>query len=213
MSRYRIISTATLLLLIIASGCEDNPTSVSSPRYSELSDSSFAVGDSSNLEVVNFAGNMVVLLGNPGVVRIVATKWARQPRDLDQLEVEMVEQQNGVRVTTANPSALLNVWVDLEITVPEDTRPRLESGAGNTRYRGLAEGESRFALGAGSITLELPANVNVRVDLSVGAGSIDVNFPVAGQVREHIVEGIIGTGADGRIEAQVGSGRIIVNRQ
>lgn len=213
MSRYRVISSVALFLLILALGCGDNSTSVSSQRYSELSDSSFAVGDSSVLEVDNFAGSVDVLPGNPGVVRVVAKKWAGDAGDLDQIEVEMIAVQNGVRVTTANPSALSNVSVDLEITVPPDTRPTLINGAGKTSYVGRAEGVSRFALGAGSITLKLPADVNVEVYLSIGAGSIDVDFLVDGQVSEHIVDGIIGTGADGRIEAQVGAGAIIVIRQ
>lgn len=213
MSRYRVIFSSAMFLLIPVLGCGDNPTSVMNQRFSELSDSSFTVGDSSVLEVVNFAGMVDVLPGNPGVVRVAAKKWAGQPGDLDQLEVEMVEEPNGVRVTTANPSALLGVTVDLEITVPPDTRPTLESGAGSTSYRGPAEGESRFAVGAGSIKLELPADVNVEVHLSVGAGSVDVDFPVDGQVSEKVVDGIIGTGADGRIEAQVGAGSITVIRQ
>jgi hypothetical protein len=64
--------------------------------------------------------------------------------------------------------------------------------------------------GAGIITLRLPADVNVEIYLSVAAGTVRVDFPVVGQVNEHVVDGVIGTGADGRIVAQVGSGRIIV---
>jgi hypothetical protein len=125
----------------------------------------------------------------------------------------MVETQNGVRVTTANPSGLDHVSVDLEITVPRDTRPTIQIGAGTVSYEGDAEGESRFATGAGTIHLKLPDDVNVQVRLQVGAGSIRVDFPVKGQVSDNVVNGIIGSGADGRIEAQVGAGAIVVSRQ
>jgi hypothetical protein len=216
-TRWCAFATAALALallwLISAPGCGDDSTSVSSQRYSERSDSSFAVGDSSVLEVNNFAGNVDVLPGNPGEVRVVVEKWAGRPGDLGRIEVEMVKLQSGVRIATTNPSDLGNVSVDLEITVPPDTRPMLQDGAGGISYRGRAEGECRFAVAAGSITLELPADVNVEVHLSVGAGTIHVDFPVDGQVSDHVIDGIIGTGADGRIEAQVGAGRIIVIRQ
>jgi hypothetical protein len=210
MRRYKAIGYVALFLLILALGCGDDSTSVSSRRYSELADSTFAVGDSSVLAVNNFAGSVTVLPGNPGVVHVAVTKWAGDREDLDQVEVEIIEVQNGVRVTTANPSDLVGVSVDLDITVPSDTRPTLQNGAGSMSYEGQAEGECYFATGAGSITLKLPVDVNVEVYLSVGAGSIQVGFPVDGQVSEHVVNGIIGTGADGRIQAQVGSGSISV---
>lgn len=209
----RAVWGLTLLSLVLALGCSDDSTSVSSPRYSERSDSTFAVGDSSVLEISNFAGKVAVTPGNAGLVQVVAEKWAARQEDLDEIEVEMVELQNGVRIGTANPSGLDNVSVDLEVTVPGDARPTIQSGAGEIAYEGLAEGECTFSTGAGTLTLRLPPNVNAEVYLAVGAGTIRVDFPVVGRVTDHVVDGIIGTGTDGRIVAQVGAGQIIVTSQ
>jgi len=213
MNRHRVILNVALILSMAALGCNDDPVSVSSQTYSELSEGSFTVGDSGVLEVSNTAGKVEVLPGDSGVVHVVATKRAEQEEHLDQIAVEMVQLQNGVSVTTTSPSGLNNVSVDLEITVPSDMRPTLLNGAGGTIYEGRAKGECRFLTGAGSIELKLPADVNAEVSLSVGAGSIRVDFPVNGQVGENLVEGTIGTGADGRIEARVGAGNITVSRQ
>lgn len=209
----RAIRVVALLLFVSALGCSDDSTGVSSQKYSERSDSSFAVADSSVLEINNFAGNVTVAPGIPGVIHVVAEKWASRRADLGEIEVEMTELQNGVRVVTSNPSGLTGVSVDVEATAPTDTRPAIQTAAGNIAYEGRAEGECSFATSAGSITLRLPADVNVEVHLSVGAGTIEVGFPVVGQVAAHAVDGTIGTGADGRIVAQVGAGRIVVVSQ
>ena len=201
------LSGIALLLSPSVMGCGEDST-VPNQRYSQLFGTSFAVGDSSVLEVSNFAGNVDVVPGNPGGVRVAFEKWAGREEDLDQIEVELVKLPNGVRVVSTNPLKLSQVSVDLEITVPPDTRPTLENGAGNIGYEGLAEGLCRFATGAGSITLELPADVNIEVYLATGAGSIHVGFLVIGQGGSHLVEGIIGTGLDGRVEAQTGAGNI-----
>ena len=213
MYRSGAILFVALLLLITAMGCDDDPITVSHPKYSALSDSSFAVADSSVLVVNNFAGNVDVLPGAPGVVQVTVTKWARQEGDLGEIGVEMIEMQNGVSITTANPLELTSVSVDLEITVPPDTRPDLKIAAGEMKYEGRAEGQCLFMVAAGSIALQLPADVNVEVYLSVAAGSIQIDFPVDGRVSERVVEGTIGTGVEGYVEAHVASGNISVTRQ
>jgi len=209
----RAARSATLFLCVAALGCSDESVTVTNPRYSAQSDSSFTVADSSALEISNFAGRVIVTPGSPGEVHVTVTRWAERTVDLAGIEVEMVELANGVRITTDNPSHLNGVSVDLEVTVPADTRPVLQNGAGEVSYTGRAEGTCVFGTAAGSITLRLPANVDVEVHLSVGAGTIRVDFPVVGTVEAHLVDGVIGTGADGRITAQVGAGSIVVTPQ
>lgn len=213
MSLGRVKWSVTLLLFVWALGCSDDSTSVSNRRYSELSDSSFAVGDSSTLQISNFAGTVRVTPGAAGMVSVVATKWAAQEPDLGGIELEMVQLQNGARVETENPIHLTGVSVDLEVAAPPDARPFLQVAAGNIDYKGRAEGQSLFSTSAGNITLKLPADVNVEVHLSVASGSIRVDFPVNGQITEHRIDGAIGTGADGRIVAQVAAGKITVVSQ
>ena len=156
---------------------------------------------------------VTVTPGAANVVDVVAEKWAGREQDLDAIELEMLALQNGVRITATNPLKLNGVWVDVDATIPLDMRPRIEVGAGDIAYRGPAQGETLFATGAGNITLTLPAGVNVEVLLSVGSGTVRVDFPVVGQVNDHVVDGVIGTGADGRIVAQVGAGSIVVESE
>ena len=90
---------------------------------------------------------------------------------------------------------------------------RLDTGAGNIDYQGTPQGECRFETGAGNITLALPADLNVQVDLDTGAGNIDVDYAVDGQVTRTEVNGVIGDGSQGSIYAQTGVGNIDVVRR
>lgn len=211
--QLRYAPIIAVLLFAATAACSDESTTVSPPRYSQTSDSTVAVGDSSTLEISNFAGLVTVTAGAAGSSHIVVRRWSGTPSNLDEIDVVIEELQNGLHVTTTNPLGLSNVSVDLEAMVPADTRPSIMVGAGQIHYAGSAEGESFFGTGAGNITLRLPASVNVEVSLTAAAGSVRVDFPVVGQVGTHTVEGIIGTGADGRIVAQAGAGEILVTRQ
>ena len=208
-----MILGVTVLSAFLALGCSDDSTSVSSQRYSARLDSTFAVGDSSVLEISNFAGEVTVTPGNAGLVQVVAEKWAARQGDLNEITVDMVALQNGVHVEADNPSSLKSVSVDLEVTVPADIRPAVQVAAGSIAYEGLGEGECAFSTAAGSITLKLPPNIDAEVYLSAAAGRISIDFPVVGVVTEHLVDGVIGSGADGRIVATVGAGQIIVTSQ
>lgn len=90
---------------------------------------------------------------------------------------------------------------------------RLDTGAGSIRYQGTPQGECRFETGAGNITLVLPADLNVRVDLDTGMGNIDVDYVVDGQVTRTEVNGVIGDGSQGSIYAQSGTGNIDLIRR
>ncbi len=91
---------------------------------------------------------------------------------------------------------------------------RLNTGAGGIHYEGAAQGDCRFQTGAGSIRLVLPPALNVEVDLDTGMGSVDVEYSVeGGQVSRREVRGVIGTGAEGRIEAHTGTGSIDLIRR
>lgn len=210
MDRHVTAFAIILLVLLAALGCEDEPTATSDERYSEIVEESFAVGNSSSLTIQNFVGSVDVRPGESGVIQVRAVKWAERPEDLEEIDVEMSMMQGGVHIMCDNPSELDDVSVDLEVTTPADTRPTVTNGVGSTTYEGRAEGECHFQTGVGSIRLALPADVNVSVQLAVGVGSIEVEFPVVGQVGETVVNGIIGTGLDGEIDAHVGVGSIVL---
>ena len=210
MSRFVAGEIAVLFLVIFLSACGDDSTSTPVQGFSQRLEESFTVGDLSDLRVSNFAGTVIVRQGSAGVINIVAIKRAARAEDLDQLDVQMVVLQNGVEVTATNPLQLTQVSVDFEIRAPLDVQPVIQVAAGAIDYKGSGIGLSSFTTAAGSVTVRLPADVNVEVLLTVGAGTISIGFPVVGLVEDQRIDGIIGTGVDGRIEASVAAGEIMV---
>ena len=87
---------------------------------------------------------------------------------------------------------------------------RLDTGSGSVEYLGAPEGECRFETGSGRIVLRLPAALDARVDLSTASGTVDVAFPVEGEVGRRDVRGVIGSGEEASIFAQTGTGDIQV---
>ena len=213
MSRFRAGANAVLFLVIFLSACGDDSTSTPVQVFSQRLEESFTVGDLSVLKVSNFAGKVIVRQGSAGVINVVATKRAARAEDLDQLDVQMVALQNGVEVSATNSLQLTQVSVDFEITAPLDVQPLIQVAAGSIDYEGSGIGQSSLTTAAGSVTVSLPADVNVEVLLTVGAGTISIGFPVVGLVEDQRIDGIIGTGVDGRIEASVAAGEIVVSPQ
>jgi hypothetical protein len=90
---------------------------------------------------------------------------------------------------------------------------RLGLGAGEITYEGNPTGDCRFHTGAGNISLRVPDDLNMKVDLGAGLGRVDVDFAVAGTVKPREVEGTIGDGSQGTIRAQSGAGNVSLRRQ
>jgi hypothetical protein len=88
---------------------------------------------------------------------------------------------------------------------------RLGTGAGSIQYQGSPAGHCSFESGAGDIRLRLPADPDVRVDLNIGLGSIDVGYDVDGSTSPRDVSGVIGDGSQASIYANTGLGLISVN--
>lgn len=85
----------------------------------------------------------------------------------------------------------------------------LDTGAGAVEYHGDPRGECAFQTGAGSVMLHLPGDLNARVHLRTGIGSINLgSFDVDGQTGGTEVDGVIGSGEDATIEATTGAGSI-----
>ncbi len=84
----------------------------------------------------------------------------------------------------------------------------LDTGTGSITYRGELWDDCRFESGAGSIELRLPVDLDMEVDLGTGAGTIEVGYAVDGIVGKREVKGVIGSGRDGSIYAQTGTGGI-----
>jgi hypothetical protein len=90
----------------------------------------------------------------------------------------------------------------------------LETGAGNIDYDGEPQVEGTFETGAGNITLHLPADANVEIDLETGIGIIGLGgFAVQGDTSGTDVRGTIGTGEQATIVADTGVGNISLVRR
>jgi hypothetical protein len=148
-----------------------------------------------------------------------------KPSSLDNVSVDLeITSPTGTRLGADTGAG--NVEVD-DITGEIDAhsgagdidvrgaagKARLDTGAGSIRYQGTPQGECRFETRAGSITLTLPVDLNVQVDLEARTGDIDVDFSVDGQVTRREVQGVIGSGAQGTIYAHSGAGNIDVVRR
>jgi hypothetical protein len=87
-------------------------------------------------------------------------------------------------------------------------RMHLDTGTGSIAFRGELWEDCRFETGAGSIELRLPTDLDMEIDLGTGAGTIEVGYSVDGIVGKREVRGVIGSGQDGSINAQTGTGGI-----
>ena len=269
----------------------------------ESIEQAFKVGSAPTLEVDNFAGSVSVRAGKGDTIDVIGTKRASSGRNLDLIEVEMSERENGLVIRTRKPVSLGSAWVEWEITAPVGTRldlnvgsgsidvrgldggvvvdtgsgsltlvdlegaldahsgsgsididgvtgnvrahtgsggidarnvtgeidahtgsgrievrggsgqARLDTGSGSIEYEGMPTGDCRFTTGSGGITLLLPADLNMVVDLQTGSGDIDLGFDVDGRVTKRSVKGTIGSGDWGEIYAHTGSGGINLYRR
>jgi len=156
---------------------------------------------------------------NNVTVRFAVTVPARTRLELHTgagtIDVRGIE--NDVKVFTgAGTVSLRDVVGDIEahtgagLMEVRRTRGRAEidTGAGQIEFQGELQGDCRFTTGAGEIRLELPADLNMEVDLSSGLGSVDVGYPVVGQTSTRSAKGTIGTGSEGSIYAFTGVGSI-----
>jgi len=87
---------------------------------------------------------------------------------------------------------------------------RLGTGAGSIQYQGTPAGYCSFETGAGEIQIRLPANPDVRLELGVGLGNIDVGYDVDGSSSARTVTGVIGDGSQATVYANTGLGTISV---
>ncbi len=86
----------------------------------------------------------------------------------------------------------------------------LDSGSGSIEYAGSPRGDCRFQTGSGSITLILPSDLDMAIDLQTGSGQVEVSHEPAGPITasKGEVKGVFGSGEDGSIWARTGSGDI-----
>jgi DUF4097 and DUF4098 domain-containing protein YvlB len=186
--------------------------------------------DQIEVEVVEQNGSVVVKAKNPSRLR---NAWVRleitAPADT-RLDLHTGSGSIEVRGLTADvrvDSASGSVEIDDVIgAVDAHTASgsidvhgakgvvHLDTSSGSIEYHGAPEGDCRFETGSGSITLQLPADLDMGVDLGTGSGSVDVDFPVDNaRITKREVKGVVGNGDKGTIYARTGSGSIELIRR
>jgi DUF4097 and DUF4098 domain-containing protein YvlB len=150
----------------------------------------FNVSSKASLRVVTNAGNITVHTGPAQSVVISGHIRARGgfPGPSAESKIEKIsanppisQDGNSIHISGVQGSELRkNVYVDYDITVPEDTELTATSGAGNVRIKGLTQ-NVEGTTGAGSIATEA---ISGDERLRTGAGSIEVISPLGSLVAE-----------------------------
>jgi hypothetical protein len=178
-------------------------------RVEESSEEVFTVGDTPTLEVQNFAGRITIRAGESGQMSVMVTKRAPRSDRLNDIEVDIEEQDDGLRIETSHARSMVgNMAVDLEIRAPTDTQVDVDNGAGNVRIEGV-EGEIRAFSGAGTIRVN---GAVAQVDLETGAGEIEYQGTPEGACRFQNGAGNVilrlPSGANAQLELTTGIGTI-----
>lgn len=174
-------------------------------QISEQLDESFEVGEAPLLTVENFTGDVTIVAGESGLIRVVATKRALSSRDMERIEVTMTAQSNGVLIRAKKTTSFLGAAsVKFEITAPAGTQLALDVGTGDADVSGLTGG-TKVELGTGDFEARELAG-NVQVD--VGTGDTTVSGTDI-EVQIHSGTGDISVrGASGPARLDVGTGNI-----
>lgn len=146
---------------------------------------SFEVGVAPRLKIDNFAGGVTVRGGETGTIEVIAIKKGTRAQR-DKIQVEMIEQEGGLVITTRKPSPLGIASVSLEIRTPPDTHLELHTGSGGLEVEGLS-GPMVLDTGSGGIDVQ---DVTGELEARAGSGGIEV------------------TGSRGPVSLETGSGGI-----
>lgn len=221
------IATSALVALGMARIVPQVARNVSYAPYEALTGESaqlgrtFEVGEAPELEVQNFAGDVVVQPGEDGTIGVEITKRVTNPADLDRIEVEVSQQGDAILIKARNPRRLNNTATRIEVTVPVLTRLKLHTGAGGIDVRGIqnsidantgagtvdvrqASGRARLNTGAGSILYEGTPLGDCA--FRTGAGSIELRVPGDLDMQINLHTGLGSVDVDHDVQGRVRAG-------
>jgi len=178
-------------------------------QVTEQTEQVYNVGQAPMLEIDNFAGNVVVRSGESGRIRVLVTKKAATSNNLGRIDVDLSQQDNGLRIRTSPPDRLAaNMAVDIEVIVPDNARLQLDTGAGNVEVDGVV-GEISAHSGAGNVRVR-GAAASVRLD--TGAGEVNYEGQPRGTCTFRTGAGNITlqlpSGVNAEVELNTGIGNI-----
>ena len=175
------------------------------------------VSGETDLDVLTGAGNISITRGGSGAVHLVgkiSTNHGSDGLSAEQ-KVQMIEsnppiEQNGntIRIGHIQDERLRNASISYEITVPEQTRVRMQSGSGDEKIEGIA-GPVRAGTGSGNLQVR---NIATEVHADTGSGDIEMS-DLRGGVRANTGSGNIhATGISGALTVDTGSGDVHVTQ-
>jgi DUF4097 and DUF4098 domain-containing protein YvlB len=184
---------------------------VTSGTTSERVEQTFQVGDAPTLDIDSFAGSITIRSGRVGIIEVTAAKKASNRARLSQIEVQMFQDDSGVRIETRRRGGASNMSVDLDIRVPANTSLVVQTGAGTVYADGItasmdiqsgagqvdlraAKGPVRVQVGAGQILYDGAPSGDCRFD--TGAGEIRISVPSGWNMQVDLSTGIGAVGID-----------------
>ena len=180
-------------------------------RYSETIQQTIPFAGKTKLILENPAGSIEVAGWGEAEVELVATKKARSESDLREIDVEIREEPDGVRIRSRH-SELVSKWlVDYELRVPYGVDLTIDQGAGGVTIEDYS-GSIAVDLGAGDLNVKEVRAPEISLD--VGAGDVDVTI-----LESLRIEIDLGTGdldlrlppdASFAVEARVGVGDLTI---
>lgn len=181
-------------------------------RYTETLQRTIPFAGKTKLVIENPAGSVEIAGWGEPRVELIATKRARSEGDLREIDIEIREEPDGVRIRSRH-SEIVSKWlVDYELKVPYGVALEIDQGAGGVTLKGYA-GSIAVDLGAGDLNLEEVRAPEISLD--VGAGDVDA---VVWESRR--IEIDLGTGdldlrlppdASFAVEARVGVGDLTIS--
>jgi hypothetical protein len=199
---------AALVALAVAWAVGTLPVSVDSTGPSasvtETLRETFTADEAGYLKVDSFAGSITVRGGTGDELQVAATRRARRLGDLDRIRVEITPRDGGFAVEASNPRGLRNAWVNLEITVPRDTRLDLDTGSGSVDVARIRDDVKLHTSSGGVDVVDISGDVDARSD----SGGLDVQR-VTGTVHAWTASGSISlTDVQGDVDAHTNSGSV-----
>ncbi len=202
----------TLATLVLAA----SQTAAARPNAEGSFDRTLNVTGAADLEVITGSGRITVKRGAAGTVRVRGTIRASNSWHLSDKEAEqrvraleqnppIIQDGNTIRIGHVEDSELLrNISISYEITAPEETRLRLQTGSGSTSVEGI-RGPIDASTGSGNISVQ---DTGAEVNATTGSGGIELRN-IRGRLHARTGSGTIsGSGIAGAITASTGSGSV-----
>ncbi|MBW7997987.1 MAG: hypothetical protein FVQ81_15750 [Candidatus Glassbacteria bacterium] len=207
-----LVGVLSVCVLLPGCGDDNGPAGVPTLTFADTVERTFSLDFGPSLDLSLFVGNVTVRPGpSPGLMQITAIKRAASEDDLNRITLSINAIPNGVNIIAANPSNTQNTQVDFEIFAPEIATWNMDVKVGSIDYEGRPKGTCGFSTGFGEIKLKLPQNMNAVLNLSTGAGVINLGFAIDGQVSTNSVMGTIGNGSEAEIAVGTTVGGITVS--